>query len=63
MASHVEGPPAYHDGRRSAHLFTNGWASNRPPCLFGLEDVGKVKYQLIEGLGGQTWGMGGSPER
>ena len=29
MASHVERPPAYHDGHRSAYSSTNSWASNR----------------------------------
>jgi hypothetical protein len=29
VACHVEGPPAYHDGRRSAYSSTNSWASNR----------------------------------
>ena len=29
MDFHVEWPPAYHDGRRSAYSLTNSWASNR----------------------------------
>ena len=29
MANHAEGPPAYHEGRRSAYSFTNSWAPNR----------------------------------